>query len=45
VKSDGRIVDLADIDDILERLPETYTKWLLSDAPSSEVAMETARSG
>ena len=45
VMSNGRIVELADVDEILERPTQPYTSRLLSDTPSLEVALETAQSG
>jgi peptide/nickel transport system ATP-binding protein len=44
VMSNGRIVELGRVDDILETPAEPYTRRLLSDTPSLELALETAQS-
>jgi peptide/nickel transport system ATP-binding protein len=45
VMSEGHVIELGDVDQILERPVEAYTKRLLSDTPSLELAIETAQSG
>ncbi|HKF19337.1 MAG TPA: ABC transporter ATP-binding protein, partial [Candidatus Dormibacteraeota bacterium] len=44
VMSEGRIVELGGVDQVLEAPAEPYTRRLLSDTPSLEVALETAQS-
>jgi oligopeptide/dipeptide ABC transporter ATP-binding protein len=44
VMSHGRIIELGGVDQILERPADPYTRRLLSDTPSLEVAVETAKS-
>jgi peptide/nickel transport system ATP-binding protein len=44
VMSHGRIVELGGVDEILGSPSDEYTKRLLSDTPSLEVALETAES-
>jgi peptide/nickel transport system ATP-binding protein len=44
VMSNGRIIELGTVDQILQDPAEPYTKRLLSDTPSLEVALETAES-
>lgn len=44
VMSQGRIIELGDVDQILESPVEPYTRRLLADTPSLEVALETAES-
>jgi peptide/nickel transport system ATP-binding protein len=44
VMSQGRIVELGEVDKILEAPTDPYTRRLLSDTPSLEVALETAQS-
>ena len=44
VMSQGHIVELGRVDQILEAPAESYTKRLLSDTPSLEVALESAQS-
>ena len=44
VMSQGRIVELGDVDKVLESPEDPYTRRLLSDTPSLEVALETAQS-
>jgi len=45
VMSHGRIVELGPVDTILQSPEDAYTRRLLSDTPSLEVALETAESG
>jgi peptide/nickel transport system ATP-binding protein len=45
VLSHGRIVELGTVDQVLEAPGDPYTKRLLSDTPSLEVALDTAQSG
>jgi peptide/nickel transport system ATP-binding protein len=45
VMSEGRIVELGAVDQVLEAPAEPYTRRLLSDTPSLEGALETAQSG
>ena len=45
VMSQGRIIELGAVDEILEKPAEPYTKRLLSDTPSLEVAVESAGAG
>ncbi len=44
VMSQGRIIELGDVDQVLEAPKDPYTRRLLSDTPSLEVALETAQS-
>jgi len=44
VMSQGRIIELGDVDQVLEAPKDAYTRRLLSDTPSLEVALETAQS-
>ena len=44
VMSHGRVVELGAVDQILEKPGDSYTKRLLSDTPSLEVALESAQS-
>jgi peptide/nickel transport system ATP-binding protein len=44
VMSEGRIVELGGVDQVLEAPAEPYTRRLLSDTPSLEGALETAQS-
>ena len=44
VMSEGRIVELGRVDQVLETPEEPYTRRLLSDTPSLEGALETAQS-
>ena len=44
VMSEGRIIELGDVDQVLESPTDPYTRRLLSDTPSLEVALETAQS-
>jgi peptide/nickel transport system ATP-binding protein len=44
VMSRGRIVEIDDVDRVLERPEEDYTRRLLADTPSLETALETAPS-
>jgi peptide/nickel transport system ATP-binding protein len=44
VMSRGRIVELGDVDEILETPENPYTRRLLADTPSLEVAVESAES-
>jgi peptide/nickel transport system ATP-binding protein len=44
VMSQGRIIELGDVDQVLESPQNPYTRRLLSDTPSLEVALETAQS-
>ncbi len=44
VMSHGSIVELGAVDQILEKPGEAYTKRLLSDTPSLELALESAQS-
>jgi peptide/nickel transport system ATP-binding protein len=44
VMSHGRIIELGPVDKILDSPEDAYTKRLLSDTPSLEVALETAES-
>jgi peptide/nickel transport system ATP-binding protein len=44
VMSQGRIIELGDVDQVLESPQDPYTRRLLSDTPSLEVALETAQS-
>jgi peptide/nickel transport system ATP-binding protein len=44
VMSEGRIIELGDVDQVLESPQDAYTRRLLSDTPSLEVALETAQS-
>jgi peptide/nickel transport system ATP-binding protein len=44
VMSHGRIIELGAVDEILERPAEPYTRRLLADTPSLEVALESAQS-
>ena len=44
VMSEGRIVELGGVDQVLEAPAEPYTRRLLSDTPSLEVALETVQS-
>jgi peptide/nickel transport system ATP-binding protein len=44
VMSQGRIIELGDVDQVLESPKDEYTRRLLSDTPSLEVALETAQS-
>jgi peptide/nickel transport system ATP-binding protein len=44
VMSQGRIIELGDVDQVLEAPNDAYTRRLLSDTPSLEVALETAQS-
>ena len=44
VMSEGRIIELGDVDQVLESPRDPYTRRLLSDTPSLEVALETAQS-
>jgi peptide/nickel transport system ATP-binding protein len=43
VMSQGRIIELGDVDQVLENPRDPYTRRLLSDTPSLEVALETAQ--
>ena len=43
VMSEGRIVELGGVDQVLEAPAEPYTRRLLSDTPSLEGALETAQ--
>jgi oligopeptide/dipeptide ABC transporter ATP-binding protein len=43
VMSQGRIIELGDVDQVLENPHDPYTRRLLSDTPSLEVALETAQ--
>ena len=45
VMSHGRIIELGTVDKILQSPEDAYTRRLLSDTPSLEVALETAESG
>jgi ABC-type dipeptide/oligopeptide/nickel transport system ATPase component len=42
--SHGRIIELGTVDHILQDPEDEYTRRLLSDTPSLEVALETAES-
>jgi peptide/nickel transport system ATP-binding protein len=44
VMSEGRIIELGAVDQVLESPSDPYTRRLLSDTPSLEVALETAQS-
>ncbi len=44
VMNQGRIVELGDVDQVLGSPKDEYTRRLLSDTPSLEVALETAQS-
>ena len=44
VMSQGRIIELGDVDQVLGSPKDAYTRRLLSDTPSLEVALETAQS-
>ncbi len=44
VMSHGRIIEMGSVDQILSHPEDSYTKRLLSDTPSLEVALETAES-
>jgi peptide/nickel transport system ATP-binding protein len=44
VMSQGRIIELGDVDQVLGSPKDEYTRRLLSDTPSLEVALETAQS-
>jgi peptide/nickel transport system ATP-binding protein len=44
VMSQGRIIELGDVDQVLGAPKDPYTRRLLSDTPSLEVALETAQS-
>ena len=44
VMSQGRIIELGDVDQVLGSPQDPYTRRLLSDTPSLEVALETAQS-
>jgi peptide/nickel transport system ATP-binding protein len=44
VMSQGRIIELGEVDRILESPADPYTRRLLADTPSLEVAVETAKS-
>jgi peptide/nickel transport system ATP-binding protein len=44
VMSQGRIIELGEVDQVLEAPTDAYTRRLLSDTPSLEVALETAQS-
>ena len=44
VMSRGRIIELGDVDQVLGSPKDAYTRRLLSDTPSLEVALETAQS-
>jgi peptide/nickel transport system ATP-binding protein len=43
VMSEGSIIELGDVDQVLGAPKDAYTKRLLSDTPSLEVAVETAQ--
>jgi peptide/nickel transport system ATP-binding protein len=43
VMSQGRIIELGDVDQVLGSPADAYTRRLLSDTPSLEVAVETAQ--
>jgi peptide/nickel transport system ATP-binding protein len=43
VMSEGRIIELGAVDQVLESPQDPYTRRLLSDTPSLEVALETAK--
>ncbi len=45
VMSHGRIIELGPVEKILQSPDDEYTKRLLSDTPSLEVALDTAESG
>jgi peptide/nickel transport system ATP-binding protein len=45
VMSHGRIIEFGPVDKILQSPDDEYTRRLLSDTPSLEVALETAESG
>jgi peptide/nickel transport system ATP-binding protein len=45
VMSHGRIIELGTVDQILQAPGDAYTRQLLSDTPSLEVALESAESG
>jgi len=45
VMSHGSIIELGPVDSILSKPEDEYTRRLLSDTPSLEVALETAESG
>jgi peptide/nickel transport system ATP-binding protein len=44
VMSQGRIIELGDVDQVLESPKDPYTRRLLSDTPSLEVALDSAQS-
>jgi peptide/nickel transport system ATP-binding protein len=44
VMNQGRIIELGDVDQVLGSPKDEYTRRLLSDTPSLEVALETAQS-
>jgi peptide/nickel transport system ATP-binding protein len=44
VMSQGRIIELGGVDEILETPENPYTRRLLADTPSLEVAVESAES-
>jgi peptide/nickel transport system ATP-binding protein len=44
VMNQGRIIELGDVDQVLLSPEDEYTRRLLSDTPSLEVALETAQS-
>ena len=44
VMNQGRIIELGDVDQVLGSPKDEYTRRLLSDTPSLEVALETAKS-
>lgn len=44
VMSQGRVVELGPVDQVLEQPAEEYTRRLLSDTPSLELALESAQS-
>jgi peptide/nickel transport system ATP-binding protein len=44
VMSQGRIIEMAGVDQILQAPADAYTRRLLSDTPSLEVALETVQS-
>jgi peptide/nickel transport system ATP-binding protein len=44
VMNQGRIIELGDVDQVLLSPKDEYTRRLLSDTPSLEVALETAQS-
>jgi peptide/nickel transport system ATP-binding protein len=43
VMSQGRIIELGDVDQVLGAPNDGYTRRLLADTPSLEVAVETAQ--